>query len=247
MREDLVQTAIDFLSIPKVANNSKPKKTLFLKSKGLTDREIEIAFKRIDNSSYSNKLTDSSSVEFFDQGNSYGQDSSSWSLIRRFTYSSAVIGTFCYGLHWLYQKFVEPSFIKYLQDKFTSIDNRLEQLNHAVQKSEDQNQVLHDFVKSMKEKSQLATANSYEIDEIKEEMATIKALIAKNSTKGYLDVVIVELKKEIATVKDILLKESPPAKIPSWQLNEKETSKKIEKEATPVENGKASKGKAHKN
>lgn len=46
MRNDLIESAVSFLSSPNVQNAEKEKKIQFLKNKGLTDEEIEEAFKR---------------------------------------------------------------------------------------------------------------------------------------------------------------------------------------------------------
>ncbi|KAI9307353.1 peroxisomal membrane anchor protein conserved region-domain-containing protein [Cunninghamella echinulata] len=46
LREDKLKLAVSFLSSPKVQTADKVKKTAFLKQKGLTDQEIEEAYKR---------------------------------------------------------------------------------------------------------------------------------------------------------------------------------------------------------
>lgn len=47
MRDDLLQSAISFLSSSKVQSAAHEKKVQFLKDKGLDDEEIEEAFKRV--------------------------------------------------------------------------------------------------------------------------------------------------------------------------------------------------------
>jgi SOS response regulatory protein OraA/RecX len=47
MREDLLQSAVSFLSSAQVQTAAKEKKVQFLKNKGLNDQEIEEAFKRV--------------------------------------------------------------------------------------------------------------------------------------------------------------------------------------------------------
>ncbi|CAO3637699.1 unnamed protein product [Cunninghamella blakesleeana] len=51
LREDKLKLAVSFLTSPKVQTADKSKKTAFLKQKGLTDQEIEEAYKRADGSS----------------------------------------------------------------------------------------------------------------------------------------------------------------------------------------------------
>lgn len=242
LREELVKTAIDFLSIPRVASSSLNKKREFLKSKGLTEYEIQVAFQRVnspdDSSQSANQL-------FENSRNLVREESSGWSYFRRFTYSSALISAFCYGSYWLYQKFVEPSLIRYVQDKLGSIEIRLEQLNQAVKKSEKNDKILSETVQSLVKKSVLTSSGIDTINEIKNEMASLKAMISKNSNTSYTGYAITELKNEIAAVKGILLKEMPNARIPSWQMNEKEKPMKSEKseKESPVENG----SKSHSN
>lgn len=46
LREDKLKLAVSFLSSPKVQAADKSKKTAFLKQKGLTDAEVEEAYRR---------------------------------------------------------------------------------------------------------------------------------------------------------------------------------------------------------
>ncbi|CEP11629.1 hypothetical protein [Parasitella parasitica] len=48
MREELIKSAVSFLSTANVKTAEKDKKTEFLRGKGLTDHEIEEAFKRVE-------------------------------------------------------------------------------------------------------------------------------------------------------------------------------------------------------
>eukprot|EP01125_Pyxidicula_operculata_P017723 TRINITY_DN6241_c0_g1_i1.p1 TRINITY_DN6241_c0_g1~~TRINITY_DN6241_c0_g1_i1.p1 ORF type:complete len:383 (-),score=113.66 TRINITY_DN6241_c0_g1_i1:37-1185(-) len=47
MRENLIQNAVNFLSDPKVASSADDRKRRFLQTKGLTNQEIDEAFKRV--------------------------------------------------------------------------------------------------------------------------------------------------------------------------------------------------------
>jgi Trk-type K+ transport system membrane component len=47
LREDLLKSAVSFLSSPNVQSADKNKKTAFLEKKGLTQEEIDEAFKRV--------------------------------------------------------------------------------------------------------------------------------------------------------------------------------------------------------
>jgi hypothetical protein len=48
MKEDLIKSAVSFLSSANVQTADRDKKVAFLKNKGLDDQEIEEAFKRVE-------------------------------------------------------------------------------------------------------------------------------------------------------------------------------------------------------
>lgn len=65
MREDLIKSAESFLSSANVQSADKDKKVQFLKKKGLTDEEIEEAFKRVGGDSSSTSSTTTTTTVCF--------------------------------------------------------------------------------------------------------------------------------------------------------------------------------------
>lgn len=62
LREDLVKSAVSFLSSPKVQSAETAKKVAFLRSKGLNQKEIEEAFRRVGQDTTTSPSTNTSST-----------------------------------------------------------------------------------------------------------------------------------------------------------------------------------------
>ena len=76
IREDLVSSAVTFLSDPKVHSSPFAKRLAFLESKGLTEEEITEVLNRVNNPQLSSSTTPSTAPplpQYSSYGNPYGQ------------------------------------------------------------------------------------------------------------------------------------------------------------------------------
>ncbi|XP_074599880.1 uncharacterized protein LOC141854187 [Brevipalpus obovatus] len=233
VREDLIATAVEFLRLPKVSLSSMDKKRAFLKSKGLTEKEITVAFYRVENQSQTpgssnpmDQFPSSSSSEnpfSLKQANAfvepqYTHRPEERSFLSRFTYSTFFISAFCYGTYWLYQKFLEPAIVRFISEKLGSIERRLEDLTASVKNTETKGQTTQELMESLTAKTSSDLAQSHEINELRAELTSIKNMVSKSSNNAHTGLAISELKNEIAGFREILLKRVPGATLPSWQL-----------------------------
>ncbi|XP_015789774.1 peroxisomal membrane protein PEX14 [Tetranychus urticae] len=166
LRDDLIKTAVDFLKIPKVANSSIDKKKSFLRSKGLNDDEIDVAFLQ-------------SGISGYGHGDMAVAERSAWSSLARFTFSTAIIGGIFYGGYHLYKKYIQPKILQYFSDRLDTIESKLDNIVETVKKLETES--ANDKLNIMKT-SRPNAAEIHAINELKTEISSVKALIlSKNS------------------------------------------------------------------
>lgn len=219
VREDLIKTAVTFLTNPNVQRSPSSQKEAFLKKKGLTADEIRIAFER--------SSTETATLPIASQGHFvnpvYQQQVAPLSLfqkIRDVLNTVALFAGVSYAIYLFYKRFIAP-FLFGKPKKPKSVESSISELNEVVTKS---------------------------ITELKTDVQQIhgdleKVYIAQNDQQSCVRQ-ISELKSEIATVKGILLSRHQfpsvslsSTSIPAWQLtgSSHKDDKELENEDADVE------------
>uniref|UniRef100_A0A2M3ZJA6 Peroxisomal membrane protein PEX14 n=1 Tax=Anopheles braziliensis TaxID=58242 RepID=A0A2M3ZJA6_9DIPT len=140
-REHLIVTAIKFLNNPNVVRSAINKKQAFLRSKGLTEDEIQIACERAGVFTGDPKLpshtvismgVESGGANYAKSGAYQLQQRSSNFLTRMkdMLSSVALLSGLMYGAYWFYKKFIEP--LLFRDKKKKSVTEELAELNASV-------------------------------------------------------------------------------------------------------------------
>ncbi|XP_014252662.1 peroxisomal membrane protein PEX14 isoform X2 [Cimex lectularius] len=184
-------------------------KVAFLKKKGLSDAEIDLAVKQ------SQVIIQSRSFEHSKNQTTVLQPymtpwpvQSRWSKYRDVVDTIAIIGALSYAVYWFYKKYLAP----FLFGSKKSLDTRISDLDQLITTS---------------------------VSDIKLDVVKIKEEVMKASEKKIdsLNRQLEELKNELASLKKILLnrKQFPsttvatPLSIPAWQMASSE-EKEVEEE-----------------
>lgn len=206
VRQDLVEEARKFLSSPKVFAEKDENKRAFLKKKGLSDEEINMAFSMVPKNMIINGGTSSPvpgpPVPYIPQ-----QPTSRWTQIRDFANFIIILSGGFYGLHYVYQCYIGP-LLTGRREK--SAEDRMIELQQSVVT------ILNDVQSTLSSMEQTISTQTNKIQTLNIEKTSDAA------TKRQLD----ELKTEITSLKGLLVnKRSFPASpslsagIPSWQLS----------------------------
>ncbi|XP_032677343.1 peroxisomal membrane protein PEX14 isoform X1 [Odontomachus brunneus] len=222
LRENLVQTAVQFLQNPKVVQSPIGRKQQFLKKKGLTDEEIKAAFNL---ASLDTTIVDSDSL--YDQKQSplytavqipqtaiypyYPTNFSQLTLyqkIKELFNLAALIGATVYCVYWFYKKFIRPFLFGRKKPKI-SMEEAVSELNETVEKS------------IAPTKASILKVNEY-MYEMKEQNRNILNTVR-------------EVKVDLVNLKAMLLSRrfpTAPTSIPAWQLD---TTNETQEKATERE------------
>ncbi|KAF6209547.1 hypothetical protein GE061_015295 [Apolygus lucorum] len=209
-REQLVKTAAKFLSSRNVVNSANENKVAFLKKKGLSDAEIDLAMRQaeviIQSRNFDSNIY---SVQNSVQPSTW-QHQPSWMKYRDIGNTVALVGGLAYAVYWFYKKYLEPFFFgggkKGLDSRLADLDkmitNSLTDLKSSVTRvRDDMERITERRVESL----------SRQIDELKNEVASLKKLMLNRK------------QFPSATV-------SGPLTIPSWQLASAAEEKEVEEE-----------------
>ncbi|KAL0268024.1 UNVERIFIED_CONTAM: hypothetical protein PYX00_010113 [Menopon gallinae] len=196
IRENMIQTAVDFLNNPSIRTSSDVKKESFLKKKGLTSDEIRIAFERSNSKLSAVPFRHDAHMAFPPpQGSQF-----EFSWFQRLKDVSLILGA-SYGLYCFYKMYISP-FLFDQSRKPKSIENSISDINDTMKKSIDE-------LKS-------------NIQQVHSELERV--MTSQTEQQNYVRE-ISQLKSEIATVKGILLSRHQfpsvsltTASIPAWQL-----------------------------
>uniref|UniRef100_A0A2M4BV69 Peroxisomal membrane protein PEX14 n=1 Tax=Anopheles marajoara TaxID=58244 RepID=A0A2M4BV69_9DIPT len=141
-REHLIVTAIKFLNNPNVVRSAINKKQAFLRSKGLTEDEIQIACERAgvftgdpklpSHTVISMGVESGGSANYAKSGAYQLQQRSSNFLTRMkdMLSSVAMISGLMYGVYWFYKRFIEP--LLFRDKKKKTVTEELAELNASV-------------------------------------------------------------------------------------------------------------------
>nr|XP_020472808.1 peroxisomal membrane protein PEX14 [Monopterus albus] len=218
-REDLVATAVKFLQNPKVHQSPLATRKAFLKKKGLTDEEVELAIQRSGSTEqvltlnptgpphplYATRLPPPAHSPVGYRWRDYG------------ALTIIVVGI-AFSFHQLYKKYIVPLIMGSQEDKrhLQRMESNIAAMSGTLTQTVSQ---LQQTLVSIQE---LLVQQQQRIQELSQELAAAEA---STSTSRILDTqTIGELKAEIVSLKGLLLSRrqfpSTPTipKIPSWQI-----------------------------
>lgn len=220
-REHLITTAVKFLNNPNVLRSAVGQKQAFLRSKGLTEDEIQVACERA--GVFSRDPTQQQShqtVISMDVGTS-GTKAASYSVqpqtwfgrVKEVLNSVAVISGLMYGVYMFYKKFIEPLIFRSKKKK--PVEEQISDLSKTVEGKIDK--------------------LSGELIKIKDELTRVNQ--TQSAAKD-----LANFKTDLDSIKGLLLNRkqfaSPnlpivPPSIPAWQLQ----SQSQQEERTPNSEG----------
>ncbi|XP_038629625.1 peroxisomal membrane protein PEX14 isoform X2 [Scyliorhinus canicula] len=217
-REQLIATAVKFLQNQRVRQSPIATRKSFLKKKGLTDEEVELALQQ------SNTATDEVLGQTTQQhlvhpshlaAVPYSPPSSRW---REYGALAIIMAGIAFGFHQLYKRYILPLLVASKEDKkhLQRIESGVTELSGTITQTVTQLQTNLTTVQELLEQQQ------ERLQELSQELTSTKA---SSSTNWLLESQSVnELKAEITSLKGLLLSRrqfpsSPSApKIPSWQI-----------------------------
>ncbi|XP_013786471.2 peroxisomal membrane protein PEX14-like, partial [Limulus polyphemus] len=221
-----IATAVHFLQNPKVKASPLSQKRAFLIKKGLTNEEIDFAIDRAGtdgNNAYNRQGEDTLSLQPktvmpLQQGN-FEPHLSAWQKWQTFYSGAVLIGITCYGVYYIYKKYVRPWLLGIKEeDRISKVEQQLCDMNDSL--SQLRHSLLSVETHLFQQVKKLSSAEEQKED------TSVKNILALN-----------EIKSEVVSLKALLLSRgqfptAPVTKpgIPSWQLDRTKTDE-INKEA----------------
>ncbi|XP_014846060.1 PREDICTED: peroxisomal membrane protein PEX14 isoform X2 [Poecilia mexicana] len=215
-REALVATAVKFLQNPKVRESPLATRKAFLKKKGLTDEEVELAIQRSGSTEEILPLspvglpTPPYAAQLTPVPPSYR-----W---RDYGALTIIMVGIAFGFHQLYKKYILPLIMGSREDKkhLQRMESNIAAMSGTL------TQTVTQLQQTLVHIQELLVQQQQKIQELSQELSAAET---SSSTNRILDNQTVgELKAEIASLKGLLLSRrqfpSTPAipKIPSWQI-----------------------------
>ncbi|XP_029011944.1 peroxisomal membrane protein PEX14 isoform X2 [Betta splendens] len=215
-REALIATAVKFLQNPKVRQSPLVTRKAFLKKKGLTDEEVELAIQRSGSTEEILPLSPVgpphplSATQLSPVTHSYR-----W---RDYGALTVVMVGIAFGFHQLYKKYILPLIMGSREDKkhLQRMESNIAAMSGTL------TQTVSQLQQTLGSVQELLIQQQQRIQELSQELAAAET---SSSTSRILDKqTIGELKAEIASLKGLLLgrKQFPSTpsipKIPSWQI-----------------------------
>ncbi|XP_012385851.1 peroxisomal membrane protein PEX14 isoform X1 [Dasypus novemcinctus] len=222
-REPLIATAVKFLQNSRVRQSPLATRRAFLKKKGLTDEEIDLAFQQSGTAGEEPlPLGPATQVVPVQAPHLTVQPySSRW---RDYGALAIIMAGVAFGFHQLYKKYLLPLIVGGREDRkqLERMEASLSELSGSVAQTVTQ---LQTTLASVQE---LLIQQQQKVQELVHEQATAKATTSTNWILESQN--INELKSEINSLKGLLLnrRQFPPSpsapKIPSWQIPVKSPS-----------------------
>ncbi|KAM6924772.1 peroxisomal membrane protein PEX14 isoform 3-T3 [Xenentodon cancila] len=215
-REALITTAVKFLQNPKVRQSPLATRKAFLKKKGLTDEEVELAIQRSGSTEEVLPLTPAGlphppyATQLAPAPPSYR-----W---RDYGALTIIMVGIAFGFHQLYKKYILPLIMGSREDKkhLQRMESNIAAMSGTL------TQTVSQLQQTLVSVQELLIQQQQRIQELSQELAAAEA---SSSTNRILDSQTVgDLKAEIVSLKGLLLSRrqfpSTPAipKIPSWQI-----------------------------
>ncbi|KAM4609853.1 peroxisomal membrane protein PEX14 [Polymixia lowei] len=218
-REALIVTAIKFLQNPKVRQSPLATRKAFLKKKGLTDEEVELAIQRSGSTEEVPALSPVGPPHPLHALQlAPGPHSPTAYRWRDYGALTIIMVGMAFGLHHLYKKYILPLIMGSREDKkhLQRMESNMAAMSGTLTETVSQLQ------KTLASIQDLLVQQQQRIQDLSQELATAEA---SSSTNRILDgQTIGELKAEIVSLKGLLLgRRQFPAtpsvpKIPSWQI-----------------------------
>ncbi|NWY65873.1 PEX14 protein, partial [Erithacus rubecula] len=217
-----IVTAVKFLQNPRVRQSPLATRRAFLKKKGLTDEEIELALQQSGTSTEEPPLGPALPVPAQPaQPQLHGPPGSRW---RDYGALAIIMAGIAFGFHQLYKKYLVPLIMGGKEDRkqLQRIESNISEMSGSVTQTVTQLQTTLAAVQ------ELLIQQQQKIQELTQELAASKATTSTNWILESQN--INELKSEIYSLKGLLLnrRQFPPSpsapKIPSWQIPVKPSS-----------------------
>ncbi|XP_045912892.1 peroxisomal membrane protein PEX14 isoform X1 [Micropterus dolomieu] len=218
-REALITTAIKFLQNPKVRQSPLATRKAFLKKKGLTDEEVELAIQR---SGSTEEVLPMSPVgpphPFHATQLAPAPHNPAGYRWRDYGALTIIMVGIAFGFHQLYKKYILPLIMGSREDKkhLQRMESNIAAMSGTL------TQTVSQLQQTLVSVQELLIQQQQRIQELSQELAAAEA---SSSTNRVLDNQTVgDLKAEIISLKGLLLSRkqfpSTPAipKIPSWQI-----------------------------
>ncbi|XP_067384214.1 peroxisomal membrane protein PEX14 isoform X1 [Channa argus] len=218
-REALIATAVKFLQNPKVRQSPLATRKAFLKKKGLTDEEVELAIQR--SGSTEDVLSLGPVVpshHFHTSQLAPGAHIPAGYRWRDYGALTIIIVGIVFGFHQLYKKYILPLIMGSREDKkhLQRMESNIAAMSGTL------TQTVSQLQQTLVSVQELLIQQQQRIQELSQELSAAEA---SSSTNRILDnQTIGELKAEIVSLKGLLLSRrqfpSTPTipKIPSWQI-----------------------------
>uniref|UniRef100_A0A8C6ZDC0 Peroxisomal membrane protein PEX14 n=1 Tax=Nothoprocta perdicaria TaxID=30464 RepID=A0A8C6ZDC0_NOTPE len=219
-----IATAVKFLQNPRVRQSPLATRRAFLKKKGLTDEEIDLAFQQSGTGADEPQSAGAAAPLLPTQPAPpvlYSPPASRW---RDYGALAIIMAGIAFGFHQLYKKYLLPLIMGGKEDRkqLQRIESNISEMSGSVTQTVTQLQTTLAAVQ------ELLIQQQQKIQELTQELAASKAT---SSTNWILESQnINELKSEIYSLKGLLLnrRQFPPSpsapKIPSWQIPVKPSS-----------------------
>ncbi|XP_042199689.1 peroxisomal membrane protein PEX14 [Callorhinchus milii] len=217
-REQLITTAAKFLQNKEVRQSPLSARKSFLKKKGLTDEEIDLALQQAETATDETLLpiVQQHQIEPSDYATvPYGSPNSRW---REYGALAIFMTGIAFGFHHLYKKYILPVLLGSKEDK-----KHLQRIEAGITElSGTMTQTVTQIQTNLAAVQRLLTQQQERLQELSRELASRKASTSTNSLLESQS--LSELKAEITSLKGLLLSRqqfpaSPSApKIPSWQI-----------------------------
>ncbi|XP_068608186.1 peroxisomal membrane protein PEX14 [Brachionichthys hirsutus] len=213
-----IATAVKFLQNPKVRESPLATRKAFLKKKGLTDKEVELAIQRSDSTEFLPLVHVGPPHSIHNPQLVAAPYSPAGYRWRDYGALTIIMVGIAFGFHHLYKKYILPLIMGRREDKkhLQRMESNIEAMSGTLTQTVGQ---LQQTLVSIQE---LLSQQQQKIQDLSQERATTEASF---STRHFLDnQTVAELKAEIASLKGLLLSRkqfpSTPAvpKIPSWQI-----------------------------
>ncbi|KAF4078038.1 hypothetical protein AMELA_G00194840 [Ameiurus melas] len=218
-REALIATAVKFLQNPKVRQSPLATRKAFLKKKGLTDEEVELAIQRSGSVEEALALSPSGPPHIIHSSPlapvPHSPPGYRW---RDYGALAIIMAGMAFGFYHLYRKYILPLIMGSKEDK-----KHLQRIESSiVDMSGTLTQTVTQLQTTLASVQELLVQQQKKIQELSQELANSQA---SSSTNRMLESQsISELKAEITSLKGLLLSRrqfpaSPSLpKIPSWQI-----------------------------
>ncbi|XP_056130088.1 peroxisomal membrane protein PEX14 [Lampris incognitus] len=218
-REALIVTAVKFLQNPKVRQSPLATRKAFLKKKGLTDEEVDLAIQRSGSTEQVLALSPVGPPHPFHSPQlvpgPHGSTGYRW---RDYGALTIIMVGMAFGLHHLYKRYILPLIMGSREDKkhLQRMESNIAAMSGTL------TQTVSQLQQTLASVQELLVQQQQKIQELTQELTSAEA---SSATNRILDnQTIGELKAEIVSLKGLLLSRRQfPAtpsvpKIPSWQI-----------------------------